>query len=365
MKQLKDTWKVAWKPGVCLLLLTLIFHTIFKGEGQQVYGAHWDQLNRMEQWHQAWTIGTSQLWHTLRMANPSAIFFSLNLTFVMVILGIIRWHMVLQIQGIYLPIKRATAITFISQFFSSFMLGSTGGDLIKAYYAARETHHKKTEAVVTVFVDRLIGLWTMLFFASIMVIPNFHLLTTHIGFNTIIIIILAMLLSSTILIYIAFWGNTAQKFPRIHNILRRAPKGEIITRSLDSCHEFGKHKMFLFKSILISLLLNILVVIQTIILANGMDLNISTTTLFLIVPVVTCISALPITPGGVGVRENLFVLMLGSIGIIKTSALALSLLAYASGIFWNLIGGIVYLKLKNKEHLQEITHVNNNETIEQ
>ena len=41
------------------------------------------------------------------------------------------------------------------------LLGSTGGDLLKAYYAARESHHKKTEAVVTVFVDRLIGLFSM------------------------------------------------------------------------------------------------------------------------------------------------------------------------------------------------------------
>ena len=36
---------------------------------------------------------------------------------------------------------------------------------MKAYYAARETHHKKTEAVLTVFVDRVIGLWSMLLFA--------------------------------------------------------------------------------------------------------------------------------------------------------------------------------------------------------
>ena len=42
----------------------------------------------------------------------------------------------------------------------------------EAYYAARETHHKKTEAVVTVFVDRLIGLWAMLLFASLMILPN-------------------------------------------------------------------------------------------------------------------------------------------------------------------------------------------------
>ena len=47
-----------------------------------------------------------------------------------------------------------------------------GGDLMKAYYAARETHHKKTEAVTAVFVDRLVGLWAMLLFAGAMMLLN-------------------------------------------------------------------------------------------------------------------------------------------------------------------------------------------------
>jgi len=363
MKQLRQTWKAALQMGLCLLLLTWIFHTIFRGEGQQAWGIQWDQLSRMEQWHQAWTIGPSQLWHALRMAHPAAICLSLVLTWLMVILGVIRWRMVLKIQGIHLPLSRATAISFISQFFSSFMLGSTGGDLIKAYYAARETHHKKTEAVVTVFVDRLVGLWTMLFFAGLMMLPNLKLLPGHIGFSAIVALILGMLFSSTAVLYLAFWGGVSRRFPRARVWLRRLPKGELLERSLDSCREFGKHKAFLFKSILISLVINTLVVFQVIILAKGMGLDISTMALFLIVPVVICISALPITPGGLGVRENLFVLMLGGIGVVKTSALSLSLLSYASALFWNLVGGIVYLGLKDKEHLQEVTRENSDESV--
>ena len=70
-----------------------------------------------------------------------------------------------------------------------------------------------------------------------------------------------------------------------------------------------------------------------------------------------CISALPITPSGLGVRENLFVLMLAvpEIGVPKTTALSLSLLAYAGSLFWSLVGGIVYLGLKKKQHLEEVT----------
>ena len=39
----------------------------------------------------------------------------------------------------------------------------------------------------------------------------------------------------------------------------------------------------------------------------------------------------------------------------RTSALSLSLLASAEGIFWSLIGGMVYMGLREKEHLSEVT----------
>src|SRR5438876_8575606 len=109
-----------------------------------------------------------------------------------VLLGVISWQMVLRVQGLELSFARTSEISFVAQFFNSFLLGSTGGDLIKAYYAARETHHKKTEAVTTVFVDRLIGLWAMLLFAAVMMVPNFALVWKYKRFWAPSLIILGM-----------------------------------------------------------------------------------------------------------------------------------------------------------------------------
>jgi hypothetical protein len=69
------------------------------------------------------------------------------------------------------------------------------------------------------------------------------------------------------------------------------------------------------------------------------------------------VSALPITPSGLGVRENLYVLMLAvpEINVSATRALSLSLLAYAGSLFWSLIGGVVYVSLKERHHLDEVT----------
>ncbi len=361
MKSLKACWRIGWRTAVCILLLAFIFHAIFLNEGRMAApreGLDWNHLTRLEQWRIAWTIGPLELWRTLSLIHPGAMALSLALMCATLMLGVVRWRMVLEVQGLHLPMRRATGISFVAHFFNSFLLGSTGGDLMKAYYAARETHHKKTEAVVTVFVDRLIGLWAMLLFAALMMPPNASLLLRHDALSAPALLILIMLGGLSAVLSVAFWGGVSRRFPRARHWLRMLPKGELIERSLDSCRQFGKHKRFLLKTVAISVVINTVWVLQILVLAAGLDLSIPPAALFVIVPIVFCISALPITPSGLGVRENLFVLMLAipEIGVPKTSALSLSLLAYASSLFWSLIGGVVYLGLKEKEHLEEVTH---------
>jgi len=358
---LRKVWKVTWQIGLCLALLVWIFHSIFIIEGRSAakkQDAVWEQLSRVEQWKIAWTAGPHELWQTISLVHPGAMALSLVLVGVTILLGVIRWRMVLEVQGLHLPMRRATGITFVAQFFNSFLLGSTGGDLIKAYYAARETHHKKTEAVVTVFVDRLLGLWSMLLFATLMMLPNLRLLFTHEKLGACAVLILSMLVGCTAVLGVAFWGGLSKRFSKGRHWLRKLPKGELLERSLDSCRQFGRHRAFVLKSIAISMAVNAVCVLQVITLANGLGLTISPVALFVIVPIIICISALPITPSGIGVRENLFVLMLAApeIDIPATSALSLSLLTYAGSLFWSVIGGAVYIGLKEKEHLEEVTH---------
>ena len=166
MKGLKAAWRVGWRVALCAFLLAWIFQSIFLSEGKaSAAGAGPGLEPAWPRWSNgAWpgraaraSFGTRSAW-SIRWRWPA----SLLCVLLTILLGVARWRLVLEVQGLHLPWGRATGITFVAQFFNSFLLGSTGGDVIKALYAARETHHKKTEAVVTVFVDRLLGLWAML-----------------------------------------------------------------------------------------------------------------------------------------------------------------------------------------------------------
>lgn len=71
-----------------------------------------------------------------------------------VIVGL-RWWLLLRTQSIYISLWAAVKLNFLGWFYNNFMPGSVGGDLIRAWYVTRYTD-KKLEAVLSVFVDRVV-----------------------------------------------------------------------------------------------------------------------------------------------------------------------------------------------------------------
>jgi len=233
-----------------------------------------------------------------------------------------------------------------------------GGDLMKALYAARETHHRKAESVMTVVVDRLVGLFTTLFFAVLMMLLNLGLLRSHGRLSTVSGFILGALLIVTLIAAFSFWGGLSRVWPGARPLLLRLPKGALLDRSLVAARVCGRRPGLLAGALGLSLLLNLACVMQVWALARGLGLEVPLPWLLLIVPVVIFLSSIPITPNGLGVRENLYVWMLTVpvIGVSATGALTLSLLAFGGSLLWSLVGGVVYIGFRKKHHLAEVAH---------
>jgi uncharacterized membrane protein YbhN (UPF0104 family) len=184
-------------------------------------------------------------------------------------------------------------------------------------------------------------------------IPNVRLLFGHGRVQTLAcLVVLGMLVGCSVVALLAFRGGVSRRWAGARVWLRRLPKGAHLERSLDSCRLFGRSPFFLTRTLLLSMLLNVVCVLQWQAVGRGLQVDVPGRMMFSVVPIVICIAALPITPSGLGVRETLFVHMLNN-DAIATSTLTLSLLAYAGSLLWSLIGGVVYVLLKEKHHLAE------------
>jgi uncharacterized membrane protein YbhN (UPF0104 family) len=186
----------------------------------------------------------------------------------------------------------------------------------------------------------------MLLFAGVMFVPNRELLAAHPRLAALAAVTLAMLVACTAVVFLSFWGGMSRGWPTARLWLRRLPLGQTLERGLDACRACGQDRGFFWRALGYSMVLNVCCVAQFAAVAAGLGLDIPWRVLCLCVPTIICISALPITPSGLGVRENLYVLVLTvpEIGVSATQALSLSLLAYAGSLCWSLVGGAVYAR---------------------
>ena len=343
------------KVVVCFVLVAWILHVIFSGEAEGQLGEGWGDLSFSEQISESWTIGPAGLWETISGVSLGWLLVSFGFMGATIFIGVIRWRLVLAVQGLDLSLGRAVGISLVAHFFNSFLLGSTGGDLLKAYYAAAETAHKKAEAVTTVIVDRLLGLFAMLLFVSLMALVYWGVVISQQRFKAVMLVILGMLFVSGLIVVLSFWAGPRGVRLKFEEFLIRLPQGDVLVRCIEACHAFGVNPGFLPRVLGWSMLLSLACVLQITALGQGLGLLMGEhlRVLLLIVPAIICISALPITPSGIGVRENLYVWLLSAtaIGIEVKTALSLSLLAFAGSLLWSLIGGGVYLAFRSRPTL--------------
>jgi uncharacterized membrane protein YbhN (UPF0104 family) len=67
-----------------------------------------------------------------------------------------------------------------------------------------------------------------------------------------------------------------------------------------------------------------------------------------ILPVILFLAAIPISPGGLGVREGLAVLFFGLAGVPPEQATAMGLAVFFINQLWSGVGGIVYLTYESR-----------------
>ena len=109
-------------------------------------------------------VGWGNLANTFRSINLGVFALVLGVFMISQVTVGLRWWLLLRSQSIFIRFWAAVRLYLLGWFYNNFMPGSVGGDLLRAWYVTRHTD-KKFEAVLSVFVDRVIGLSSTLVIA--------------------------------------------------------------------------------------------------------------------------------------------------------------------------------------------------------
>lgn len=98
--------------------------------------------------------------------RPGLLALATATAFATIPLEALRWHVLLRSQGLAKDLWTTTRILAISQFFANFLPGAAGGDLIRGLYIYKSSEGRRAPALLSIFVDRLIGFVAFLVLGS-------------------------------------------------------------------------------------------------------------------------------------------------------------------------------------------------------
>ncbi|QDT12122.1 lysylphosphatidylglycerol synthase transmembrane domain-containing protein [Planctomycetes bacterium K23_9] len=217
-------------------------------------------------------------------------------------LSFARWCLLVRCQGIDLTMleaQRLGAICFLLSFVSA---GSVGGDLFKAIFLARRRPGKRIEAVASVLVDRGAGLYALLLLVAVALLflkaPTDAEYMDQVKTGTAVLVGLG----TVVLVILVFGGRIVDQLIRWGSTLPLV--GGLVDKIGPPLRMFHHHKFAFAMSIVMSLGVQSMLVISMFFVAKGLYAEPPTLAEhFVIVPIGMLMSALPLTPAGVGVLE--------------------------------------------------------------
>ncbi len=222
-----------------------------------------------------------------------------------VLLTMVRWYYLVRALGMPFTMLDALRLGFLGYLLNFVALGSVGGDLFKAVFLAREQHGHRPEAVASVVVDRLVGLYALFFMASIGVLWTGALRPES---PRPIAIMAWAALSGTALCTAAMVA-TAMMGQRLRRMIAREPAPraahEISLRVVDATIVYRKKYGVVILAFVLSLGVHAFMSTGFYFIAQGLPgPSVSLGTHFMIVPLSMLAGVLPLPLAGLGALET-------------------------------------------------------------
>ncbi|MFH1458025.1 MAG: lysylphosphatidylglycerol synthase transmembrane domain-containing protein [Candidatus Omnitrophota bacterium] len=279
--------------------------------------------------------------------NKMALTFSFLIMLVGYVLCLFRWEMLLKALKIQLPLPRVVASFSGGLFFNLFLPSTIGGDLMRSIDLAAHTKRPK-EVIATVFLDRLSGYIGLVILALSALIFGWRLIQDQ-G------VLWALFVISFLLIFILlvlFNNFLFSKISRLLNCLHAGKAKELLMDLHQEIHYFKGHKRTIIANVILSILIQAVGPLTFFIIAVALGLKINLIYFFIFLPIIGAITLLPISIGGLGLREATTTLFFAKVGVDTHLALTMSLLNSSFIFICGSLGGLIYVLTLHHRRLQ-------------
>jgi len=282
-------------------------------------------------------IGVNNLLGQFAAAQWQWVFLSLICFALSNLLGSWQWSLLLRAKGIDLPFGQVTSYYHVGLFFNNFLVGNIGGDAFRVY-DIRRSSGDITGGISAVFFDR---------FAGFLALSTLALIVATIGlqqlFHNSTFYLVAFILAGWVFgLLFLFVKGFARKFSFIIKLLIPNSLHVKLKELYYSIHQFSQQKALLIRIFIIAFAVQGLRILTHYFAAYSVGVQANPAYFFIFIPIVALVASLPISLGGLGVREQSAVTLFAKVGVPSAEVVAFELLAYIVGILATVPGGVIF-----------------------
>jgi len=296
--------------------------------------------------HYEWQPGMPRVF---REIEPGGLLAAMGMLLVSAVMSVTRWWRLLALAGCPTSWWNTLRLTFLGFFFNLVVPGLTGGDVIKAVLVVRENPQRRADALVSVIVDRGLGLVVLAGLASLVVLfmdERFEELRWPV-----VLCFLAMLAGIFVFVH-----PLPRRVLGISRLLERLPQRERLKSLERALREYVHHPGELAFASVVSVVNHCGIAGALMAIGHAFGDGMSFPTYLGIMAIANTVSSLPIAPSGLGVGEVLFGYLFHLLGSTQALGVALSVTYRLLTVALNVSGGVFLLLPGGKEVRAEIEH---------
>ena len=250
----------------------------------------------------------------------------------------IRWWYLMWFQGLGVPLGQTVRLMYVGHFFNFFLPGSTGGDVIRAVLVTRRAT-SRTVAVAMVLLDRFTGLTGMALLAWAMTLATWGSAQTQRAAMPVGGILLGIVAAGLVL-----FSRRIGRAVRLDALIDRLPRSANFRIAVEALRRLPRSPRAVATVGGMTLTVHLLLAAGIASMGAALGLPVPVHLYFLFIPVIYILAAVPVSIGGLGVVEGMYVLFFAqSPGVDASVVMALALLARLTPMLLSLPGLVFWL----------------------
>lgn len=280
-------------------------------------------------------VDVNKIIQAISGANKPILTLVLLLIFLIYFIGFLRWKMLLTGLGLNLPQSLILKSFCLGTFSNLFFPSTIGGDFLRSIDLSLRTQ-KPRRVVASVILDRLSGYSALVIVALLALLLGYRVITDKAVFFA-LGVILVLLAGILVILFNNFLFSKSKRLLRLFGKM-----GQVLNNLHYELYNFRNQKRIIIKNFAYSLSIQLIMPFSVYLISRALGVRINPIYFFILVPIVSTISALPVSIAGLGLREASSMYFFTRVGMSAEAALTIALLSFFVIFSFGLMGGIIY-----------------------